>query len=366
MLARFWTQLRAFLRYQVLLPAIDGIGAVVRLILRGPRPRDQVERNIWYLYLEILWAGLLSAAATFNATFAVRLGASNAMIGWLSSIPALLAVILLIPAARFLETQTRRTPWVWGSLLIARLGYGLIIILPWLIPAAHRAPALVYLLIAISVPTTFFSAGFTPLLADVIPERDRARVLANRNIIVSAVVAVLTFLAGKWLEAGNQIRWATFPLNYQLLYLLGFAGSMVSTVYLFKMQVPPSKVIERNKDAAPPGMSPALIRTLFAENRDFAIMIVNTLVFSLGAWLVAPLYVLFFVNELGASDGWIGLNSTLAAPGAQMGLPAHAAGHCAAGRQLCLSGQPVSQPERDFNVGNLDQHHQPGRRLEPL
>lgn len=319
MLTRFGTRLRAFLRYQVFFPAIDGFKNVARLVIRGPRLRDQNERNIWYLYLEILWAGLLSAAAAFNATFAVRLGASNAMIGWLSSIPALLAVILLIPAARFLETQTKRTPWVWGSLLIARLGYGLIVILPWLIPAPYRAPGLVYLLIAISVPTTFFSAGFTPLLADVIPERDRARVLANRNIIVSAVVAVLTFLAGKWLEAGNQIRWAAFPLNYQVLYLIGFIGSMVSMVYLFKMQVPPSKIVERKKDASQPKISLDLIKTLFTENRDFAIMIANTLVFNLGAWLVAPLYILFFVNELGASDGWVGLNSTLANIGVIIG-----------------------------------------------
>ena len=51
---------------------------------------------------------------------------------------------------------------------------------------------------------------------------------------------------------------------------------------------------------------------MFVENQNFVRMISNTLVFSLGAWLVGPLYILFFVRELGASDGWIGLNSTLA------------------------------------------------------
>ncbi|MBN1933746.1 MAG: MFS transporter [Anaerolineae bacterium] len=317
--ARFGTRLRSFLRYQVLFPAIDVINNTARLVFRGPRLRDQTERNIWYLYLEIMWAGFLSAAAAFNATFAVRLGASNTMIGWLSSIPALLAVILLIPAARFLETKAKRTPWVWSSLLIARLGYGLIIILPWLIPTQYRAQSLVWLLIAISVPTTFFSAGFTPLLADVIPERDRARVLANRNIVVSAIVAVLTFLAGRWLEAGNQIRWATFPLNYQILYLIGFIGAMISMAYLFKLQVPPSKIVERKMGPSQPRMSPSLIKTLLTENRDFAIIIINTLVFNLGAWLVMPLYIIFFVNELGASDGWIGVNSTLANIGVIIG-----------------------------------------------
>jgi MFS family permease len=56
----------------------------------------------------------------------------------------------------------------------------------------------------------------------------------------------------------------------------------------------------------------AHLKAMFSENATFVRIILNTLVFDLGAWLVGPLYVLFFVRELGASDGWIGLNSTLA------------------------------------------------------
>ena len=48
------------------------------------------------------------------------------------------------------------------------------------------------------------------------------------------------------------------------------------------------------------------------ENRDFVRIVVNTLVFNLGAWLVMSLYTIFFVKELQATDGWIGLNTTLA------------------------------------------------------
>jgi len=280
-------------------------------LLRRPPLHSQVERNIWYLYVEVFWAAILSAAASFNAAFAVRLGASNQMIGWLSSIPSLIAVLLLIPTARFLETKSRRAPWLWSSLFLARLGYLALALLPWVIKS-YQAEAVVWLLIAITVPSTFFSAGFNPLLADVIPERDRARVFANRNIIVSATVAVLTFAAGRWLEGASALHWAVFPANYQVMYLVGFVGAAASSLVLLRIRVPESVVIDRRRRVKVGRPSMAAIKTMLAENRDFVRITLNTLLFDMGAWLVGPLYILFFVRELGASDGWIGLNNTLA------------------------------------------------------
>lgn len=294
---------------------LDMWAKTTHIRLRGPKLQSRIEHNIWYLYVEVFWAAMLSAAASFNATYAVRLGASNTMIGWLSSVPALLAVFLLVPSARFLERKTQRAPWIWGSLFIARLGYGLIAMLPWLI-SGYRAEAVVGLLIIISIPSTFFSAGFNPLLADVVPERDRARVFANRNIIAGLTVAVLTFVTGRWLEAATDIHWAAFPMNYQVVYIVGFVASMVSMVYLLKIKVPESKIVER-----PPRqkVSVAQLKAMFGQNRDFARIILNTLLFGFGEWLISPLYILFFLRHLNATDGWVGLNSTLANIGVIIG-----------------------------------------------
>jgi len=276
-----------------------------------PATADQTGRNINYLCAEVIWAAMLSTAAAFNATYALRLGASNKMITWLSSLPALIAMLVLIPAARFLESRSNRISWLWASLFTARLGYGLLAILPWLV-SSHRAEATICLLIAIQIPANFFAAGFNPLLADVVPERDRTWVFARRNILASAVVVVLTFLAGQWLELSGRLRWFAFPINFQLLYLLGFVGSMGSTAILLKIKVPPREVAA----SAPSGKSPKPrttgIRNMFRVNRDFAVIIFNTLIFNSGAWLVGPLYIIFFVRELGATDAWVGLHTTVA------------------------------------------------------
>ena len=65
------------------------------------------DRNAVFLVAEIFFASIMAGASAFNAAFAVRLGASNSQIGLLSSIPALLALIVSIPAGRFLQKKAK-------------------------------------------------------------------------------------------------------------------------------------------------------------------------------------------------------------------------------------------------------------------
>ena len=286
------------------------LGLAIRNALLGPPAEHTTERNLWCLCVEVAWAGVLAAAASFNAAFAVRLGASSAWIGYLTSAPALVAVIMYIPSALVLERQARRLPWILGSLALVRLGYGFIVVLPSLL-AAQRAEMLVITLIAISVPQTLFSAGWNPMLADVIPQRERTRIIAWRTMLHSTTVASLTLLAGWWLDASARWPWAAFPRNYQLVYALGFVGAVISTLYVGTLRLPPAQVTPRSEAKGSKSLVDEVV-TMFRTQREYRAMVVNTLVLDSGAWLAAPLYIIFFVRELGAGDGWVGLNTTLA------------------------------------------------------
>ena len=70
------------------------------------------DRNAFYLVLEIFWASMLAAAASFNAAFALHLGATNSDIGFLTSVPAILAMLVSIPAGRFIGSRRRSKPWI--------------------------------------------------------------------------------------------------------------------------------------------------------------------------------------------------------------------------------------------------------------
>jgi MFS family permease len=331
---------------------------------RLTQSRSRTERNILYLYLEIFWAGVFMAALAFNATYALRLGASNTLMGWLSSIPALFAMIVLMPSARFLESRSDRGPWMHWSLAIGRGAFLGAALVPWIFKQ-HAAEAVVAVLILRTIPMHFFSAGFSPMLADVIPIRDRGAVMANRSIIMSATIATCTFLFGKWMDAAANIAWAAFPTNYQIVYIVGTAAGLLSTYFISRVQLPRTAVIRRKRsaaaarevepsapaaaDAVDPALAPLKRRprawrwartsvaratsavaatwtrllaklqssrrsaqAMAKENQGFVRIVINSFFFNGGAWLVGPLYTILFVNQLGASDSWIGLNTTLA------------------------------------------------------
>lgn len=275
------------------------------------------DRNAWYLVVEMFWASILGSAASFNAAYAIRLGADNFQVSLLSSIPALVAVVVSFPAGQILERRARRTPWVLGSLLLNRAGYLLVAAAPWLhFLGLQPGLTAVLVLIIFSIPGNFFNIGWTPLLADVIPENRRAAVFTARNIVNQATVCVTVFLLGQWLSR------ATFPINYQLMFVFGFAASMLSQYCLMKLDVPDSPIQSTVARSAPAARTPGdLIRTLKAsaagleeelsQHPEFSRITLNTLLYGCGMWMAGPLYTLYFVRQLNASDAWLGLNGTL-------------------------------------------------------
>ena len=88
------------------------------------------------------------------------------------------------------------------------------------------------ILLLLNVPVALFTAGWLPLLAEIIPLRRRARVFSSRSITLGITVTICTFLFGIWLDR------APYPFNYQLLYALAVVTSSLSTVYVARITMP--------------------------------------------------------------------------------------------------------------------------------
>lgn len=275
------------------------------------------DRNAWFLVVELFWAAIMGSIATFNAAYVIRLGADNFQVSLLSSAPALLAALISIPAGKFFERRSKRMPWIMGSLLIYRAGFLLVAAVP-LMSFIGIQPGLlaVLIIILIGAPAHFFNVGWIAMLGETIPEGKRAAVFAARNITNQVTVGVVVFLCGLWLT-----RFA-FPINYQSLYLIGFVAAMISSAYLFKLTVPDSMAIPRvqpEKRRRPVGEMLRSAKSALTDHPTFLRITINTLLHGFGVWMAAPLYTLYYVRELNATESWLGLNGTIASLGTIVG-----------------------------------------------
>jgi len=279
--------------------------ARLKYILRGPDPGRRTDRNIYHLYVEIFWWGVLGVAISFNSVYALRLGASNTLVGLLSSIPALMVILLRFPAARMVERTPQRVPLIARSFALSRSVYLLVALLPFFI-THHLAEVFVALVILGGLPGNLAMAGWDSLFADVVPEDRRAIVVSVRNSLANVTKILLLPLAGRWLE------WAPFPLNYQVLYLVGFVGAMLSFYHILQLRPPePSDHGEGATRGGDRALSRVLARRLWREQRPYLQFVVGIFILQWAISLPSALYTIYFVRYLNASDGWIALRSTL-------------------------------------------------------
>jgi len=262
------------------------------------------DKNASFLIAEMFWASFLGSAASFGAAFALRLGASNADIGLLSSIPSLLVILVALPAGRFIMGRHNPKKWIVASLAVHRASFTLIVLLPFVIGFGLPVGTIsVWIFILIGIPAHFFNIGFFSLLADVVSEERRATVFSARAIVNNAASAVLIFVFGVWLKE------APYPVNYQVMFGVGILTSFISIQYLAKIVVP----------HRPPPTASRLslfeevrkLRVALLENAGFRSIVRNTFIQAFLLWTAGPLFILYYIKTCGADEGWLGVNGTV-------------------------------------------------------
>jgi len=188
------------------------------LALRWLAPGEVNARwNDWNLYREIAWFGVLSGvSSTFVSVFALRLGASNFLMGLRTSLPALVNVIFQIRAARLVEREGDREKVLLLSGFLMRLPLFLVALAPFL-PERFQAAAVVYIMALGTIPAAVGTISFTAVFADVVAPQNRAHVVSVRNALLSAATTIVVLVAGKVLDI------LPFQVSYQLIFILAFA-----------------------------------------------------------------------------------------------------------------------------------------------
>ena len=281
--------------------------------MMAPRTEARIRR---LLYLEIIWSSVLGGITAFNAVYLLRLGGTNFDVSLNTALPSLGAVLISVPAGHFLQSRAHPGRWTLLCLALYWTGFLLLGAVPWVHIGGLTASLLaVILLFTASLPAQIFAVGIYPLLADMVSEQQRIRVFSMRAIINACTISVVTFVVGQWLSR------TPFPFNYQVAYVVAWLCGMASVTHLILA----SRLVGARAAAKPtPAAAAASLRrfwpTDLAQQPDFVHFTLNSLMHNLALWLAGPLYVLYFVRQLGATDAWLGLYGTVTSLSTIVGL----------------------------------------------
>lgn len=285
-----------------------------------PPVTAQQRANFRNLYLDILWWGVLSGTTiAFLAVYAARLGANAFQVSLLTAGPAVVNLFTSLPAGRWLEGRPLAPSTFWMAVL-NRLGYWLLLPLPWLLAPEGEVWALILVTLLMAIPGATVTISFNALFAETVPPEWRSEVIGKRNAVMAVTMLASTLLAG-WIL--DNLDWA---YKYQLVFAMGGVGAMMSAYYVGQIVLPQAPDFDPRK-LSPRAAIKALRRVagvptgqgnngkslLRAEvlRSPAGQFLFAYLVFYICQYLPASLFPLAFVNVLGLSDGTISVGNGL-------------------------------------------------------
>jgi MFS family permease len=255
---------------------------------------------------------------TFLPVYAARAGALAFQIGLLTIGPAVVNLLFSLPAGRWLEGRLMSLVTFQTSLW-NRAGYVAMALLPWLLPQDMQAWALPVIVMLMSIPGTILAISFNAMFADVVPAEWRSHVVGRRNALLAVTSTVASLLCGQLLDR------VPYPLNYQLVFMVGVLGAAASSYYLWRIREP-----RASPPAAQPGPrrfaeSPRRVFDLRFRMRGgaaqllrvdllrgpFGLMLLAYLAFYTFQYTGIPLMPILWVRELKLSNGAISTGNAI-------------------------------------------------------
>lgn len=221
------------------------------------------------------------AVYPFFAVTAVRLGVTGTLLAMITAAPFMGQLFAVYWGHR--SDQGQKLPFVVISGILSRL---MVILLAFVSKAEFFALFVIlhFLLASIGGP------AFTSLVRKIYPLQFRGQIMGRIQFIIGMVRVVVTYLAGLWLDAHG----------FTSLFIVAGSFGILSSLIFTRIKEPQEKL--------PPRSRFSLRNTfqLLKADRLLRLAITGFFIFDLGNLILAPVYPLVQVNELGLTNLQIG------------------------------------------------------------
>jgi len=277
-------------------------------------------QNDRFLYLDIFWWGILGGTLiSFLGIYLARLGASSFQLSILTAGPAVINLLISLPVGKWLENRSfTRTAYI--ASILHRAGYILILLVMIIFAGQLQISVILWITVGMSIPGAVLMIVFNVMFAEIVPPSRRGLVVGRRNALLAVSMTTSALISGQLLER------IIFPLNYQIVFLVGIIGGALSCYYLGHIrEVPggssPPRVGKPLLDRARPGMVSSTFARRYIPGMRFLTRGVELLRFDvlrgefglfLGAMfffyisqnLIIPLFPTYSIDKMGLSD-WV-------------------------------------------------------------
>ncbi len=194
----------------------------------------------------VTWDGLASkttitlTSGAFLVAFALQLGASNLQIGLLAAIP-FLSQALQIPSVYLVEKVRRRRPISTYAALVARSGFLLAALAPFLLPGAWQVNALIAALTVRGAFGAISQCAWSSWMRDLVPFSQRGTFYAKRMSLAALLGMVVSLIAGYFLD-WCKLGFPTMVVySYAFLFLAAFVVGMANVWIIGRIPEPRMK-----------------------------------------------------------------------------------------------------------------------------
>ena len=245
----------------------------------------------------LLAASVANLATAFAQMFASRMGATDTQIGYISSLPQLLALLILIPGALLASRiQDRRRPVEFAIIMYGIL-FGIAGFSPWI--ANHQVWFLIGAISLANAPVALYNTTWQSYFSNIVPVENRNSYYTRRmgmtffaGIIIVQVVGIILGSA-----RSDEAR----ILMYQICYWLSFAAALLQ---FYVMRRAPNDIAVHVatgwRDLLAAGKE--MIRC-----RGFVLFCLISIFFHAGWYMSWPLFFINQIDYLGANETWISL-----------------------------------------------------------
>lgn len=254
------------------------------------------ERNARYSVLNAaLGAVAVALANQYVGIYAVKLGADNLQLGYLSSWPQFVSVVSILVIAGAVSRSASKQRLIAAIYLLGRLATLLLAAVPWF-PAGARVWALILSWVLVTFPTSAAGNALQSFLADVFPGSERARSFAARSSWATGVGTATILISGWLLDFLFP-----YPLGYQLMFVASFLVALVETYYFLKLREPEGAARAQARTAGA-GLRPYWQAL---THRPFLRFVLVSIPFHFTWQMAWPIFTRFQVTDLGMTNTWL-------------------------------------------------------------